>query len=55
LDKQLKDLMKLQWRDNVKSSELHSDGHYTRVFRPGEARVDAQESLMQKYRQGDLA
>ncbi len=55
LVKQLKELMKLQWRDNVKSSELHSDGHYTRVFRPGETRIDAQEALMQKYRQGDLA
>ncbi len=45
--------MKLQWRDNVKASELRPDGRYVRVERTGEARIDAQESLMQKYRQGD--
>lgn len=53
LARQLKDLLKLQWRDNVKSSELRPDGHYTRVTRPGEARLDAQEALMQKFRQGE--
>ncbi len=53
LQKQLKDLLKLQWRDNVKASELHSDGHYVRVAKTGEIRIDAQESLMQKYRQGE--
>lgn len=52
LAKQLKELLKLQWRDNVKASELHSDGHYTRVTRPGESRLDAQEVLMQMFRQG---
>ena len=53
LARQLKELLKLQWRDNVKSSELHPDGHYTRVVRSGEARLDAQEALMQKFRQGE--
>jgi len=55
LAKQLKELLKLQWRDNVKSSELGPDGRYARVAaKPGEPRVDAQEALMQKYRQGAL-
>jgi polyphosphate kinase len=45
--------LKLQWRDNVKSSELHPDGHYTRLARSGETRLDAQEALMQKFRQGE--
>jgi len=54
LAKQLRELLKLQWRDNVKSSELHSDGRYTRVARSGEARIDAQEVLMQKFRQGEM-
>jgi polyphosphate kinase len=53
LAKQLKELLKLQWRDNVKASELHSDGHYTRVTRSQETRLDAQEVLMQKFRQGE--
>ena len=53
LAKQLKELLKLQWRDNVKSSELHSDGHYNPIARSGEVRLDAQEVLMQKFRQGE--
>lgn len=53
LARHLKELLKLQWRDNVKSSELHPDGHYTRIARSGETRLDAQEALMQKFRQGE--
>ena len=53
LVKRLRELLKLQWRDNVKSSELHPDGHYTRVVKSGEERVDAQEALMNKYLKGD--
>jgi polyphosphate kinase len=55
LAKQLKDLMKLQWRDNVKASEQCADGHYIRVGKPSEVRIDSQEILMLKYRQGDLS
>jgi len=54
LAKQLRDLLKLQWRDNAKASELHPDGHYARVVRSGEVRLDAQEVLMQRFRQGGL-
>ncbi len=51
--KRLRELLKLQWRDNVKSSELHSDGHYTRVAKANEERVDAQEALMMRYLKGE--
>jgi polyphosphate kinase len=54
LAKQLKDLLKLQWRDSLKASELRPDGRYARVAKAGEPRIDAQEALMQKYRQGAL-
>jgi polyphosphate kinase len=38
-------------RDNVKSRTLHADGTYERrVPRQGEARIDAQQIFLSRYR-----
>lgn len=50
LKRQVEELMALQWTDNVKASQLSSDGRYERLFKPGEARVNAQEALMRMYK-----
>ena len=45
------DIMNVYVRDNVKSRTLHADGTYERrVPRPGEARIDAQQIFLSRYR-----
>jgi len=50
LKNQLHEVMKLQWKDNVKASQLMSNGSYTRVVRQEGKAVNAQEALMSLYR-----
>ncbi|MEA5067267.1 MAG: RNA degradosome polyphosphate kinase, partial [Eubacteriales bacterium] len=50
LKRQVEDLMALQWSDNVKASQLSSDGRYERLCKPGDAKVNAQEALMRMYK-----
>lgn len=45
----LTELLRLQWRDNVKASELTFDGRYERLYKDGEKRVNSQETLMRMY------
>ncbi len=47
--KQISDVLKLQWHDNVKCAELKSDGRYERVGKSGEPRVNSQEELMKLH------
>lgn len=44
--KELHELLKLQWRDNVKCSELLPDGHFEHIRKPNEKQVNSQEILM---------
>ncbi|MDO4547916.1 MAG: RNA degradosome polyphosphate kinase [Clostridia bacterium] len=47
--KRAAELLRLQWRDNVKSSTLGRDGHYSRAGKPDEKRINSQEALMEMY------
>ncbi len=49
LSKQLMDVLKLQWKDNVKASELKPDGRYIRIQKPNEPRINSQEELMRLH------
>ena len=60
LQKRLMDGLKLQWRDNVKATELRPDGHYVRVSRQNAPPMNSQEELMRirvssKYNIGGFA
>ena len=59
LQKQLMDVLKLQWRDNVQSSELQKDGSYIRQQKQNAPKINSQVELMRlhadpKYRIGGL-
>ncbi|MDL2206739.1 RNA degradosome polyphosphate kinase [Eubacteriales bacterium OttesenSCG-928-N13] len=49
LQKRVYDLLKLQWRDNVQSMQLNSDGRYTRVGKPNEPPISSQIELMKLH------
>ena len=51
LKAQVMEVLKLQWRDNVKATQLQCDGRYTRLIKPGAEPVNAQEELMVLYGQ----
>jgi polyphosphate kinase len=42
------DLLKLQWRDNIQSRELKSDGQYVKLLKEGEQIINSQEELMKR-------
>ncbi|HIS00346.1 MAG TPA: RNA degradosome polyphosphate kinase [Candidatus Excrementavichristensenella intestinipullorum] len=49
LKAQVMEVLKLQWRDNIKASQLQCDGHYTRLSKAGAKPLNAQEELMHLY------
>lgn len=50
LKAQVSDLLALQWRDNVKASQLQFDGRYVRLGNATDKMINSQEILMRKYR-----
>jgi polyphosphate kinase len=46
----LLELLKLQWRDNIQSRELKSDGQYVKLFKIGDQIINSQEELMKRGR-----
>lgn len=48
--RQVTDVLKLQWRDNVKATELKRDGRYERInVKPDDERINSQEALMRLH------